>query len=75
MWVIPSEVTTALRTLSNAFGDSRGAAEVGRGPDVPPTPRPVPGPAGVRSAADGAPAGREPDDGAEPGASGPPKAA
>ena len=75
VWVIPSEVTTALRTLSTAFGDSHGAADVGRGPDVPPTPRPVPGSSGVRSAGDGAPADREPDDGREPGASGPPKAA
>ncbi len=75
VWVIPSEVTTALRTLSNAFGDSRGATDAGHGPDVPPAPRPVTGPSGVQSAGDGGPADREPDDGGEPGASRPPKAA
>ena len=73
VWVIPSEVTTALRTLSSAFGDSHGAADVGRGPDMPPPP--VPGLSGVRSAGDGGAADREPDDRGEPGASGPPKAA
>jgi SPFH domain / Band 7 family len=36
VWMIPSEVTTALRTLSSAFGDSHGANDVGRGPDVRP---------------------------------------
>ena len=75
VWVIPSEVTTALRTLSNVFGDSHGATDVGPGPNVPPTTGPVPGPFGVRSAGDGGRADREPDDGEEPGASGPPKAA
>jgi regulator of protease activity HflC (stomatin/prohibitin superfamily) len=75
VWVIPSEVTTALRTLSSAFGDSHGAADIDRGPDVPPAPRPVPGLSGVRSPGDGGPADREPDDRGEPGAGGPPKAA
>jgi regulator of protease activity HflC (stomatin/prohibitin superfamily) len=72
VWVIPSEVTTALRTLSSAFGDSHGDP----GADVPPPgPRPVPGPSGVRSAGDGGPAGEDPNDGEEPGAGGPSKAA
>jgi regulator of protease activity HflC (stomatin/prohibitin superfamily) len=73
VWVIPSEVTTALRTLSSAFGDSHAASDVDRGPDVPPTPRPAP--SGVRSARDGGPADRELDDSEEPGAGGPPRAA
>ena len=30
MWMIPSEVTTALRTLSSAFGNSHGVRGVGR---------------------------------------------
>ena len=75
VWVIPSEVTTALRTLSSAFGIATERATSAAGPMPPPAPRPVPGPSGVRSAGDGDPADREPDDGAEPGASGPPKAA
>ena len=82
VWVIPSEVTTALRTLSGAFGDSHEDPGVGRGPDVPPpVPRPLPSLSGVRSAGNGGPVGGEPDDGAEPGAGaeagagGPPKAA
>jgi len=75
VWVIPSEVTTALRTLSNAFGDSHGGPDVGRGPDVPPPgPRPVPV-SEVRPAGDGGPAAGEPDDGEKPGAGRPPKAA
>ena len=76
VWVIPSEVTTALRTLSGAFGDSHGDPGVGRGADAPPPgPRPLSGLPGVRSAGDGGPVGGEPDDGAEPGAGAPPKAA
>ena len=82
VWVIPSEVTTALRTLSSAFGTSHEDPGVGRGPDVPsPGPRPLPSLSDVRSAGDGGPVGGEPDDGgehsggAEPGAGGPPKAA
>ena len=82
VWVIPSEVTTALRTLSGAFGTSHEDPGVGRGPDVPPSvPRPLPSLSDVRSAGDGGPVGGEPDDGgehgagAEPGAGGPPKAA
>ena len=75
VWVIPSEVTTALRTLSYAFGDSHGGPDVGRGPDVPPPgPRPVPV-SEVRPAGDGGPAAGEPDDGEKPGAGRPPKAA
>jgi regulator of protease activity HflC (stomatin/prohibitin superfamily) len=72
VWVIPSEVTTALRTLSGAFGNSHGdpGAEV-----PPPGPRPVPGPSGVRSAGDAGPGGEDPNDGEEPGAGGPSKAA
>ena len=82
VWVIPSEVTTALRTLSGAFGDSHGDPGVGRGPDVPPSaPRPLPSLSDVRSAGNGGPIGGEADDGAEhgagaeAGAGGPPKAA
>ncbi len=82
VWVIPSEVTTALRTLSSAFGTGHGDPDVGRGPDVPPpVPLPLPSLSDVRSAGDGGPIGGEPDDGgehgagAEPGAGGPSKAA
>ena len=72
VWVIPSEVTTALRTLSNAFGNSHEDPGV----DVPPLgPRPVVDPSGGRSAGDGDPAAGEPNDGKEPGASEPSKAA
>jgi regulator of protease activity HflC (stomatin/prohibitin superfamily) len=44
VWVIPSEVTTALRTLSNAFGDSHGGPDAAQAPEVPslPGPRPMP---------------------------------
>ena len=82
VWVIPSEVTTALRTLSGAFGDSHGDPGVGRGPDVPPSaPRPLPSLSDVRPAGNGGPIGGQADDGAEhgagaeAGAGGPPKAA
>jgi regulator of protease activity HflC (stomatin/prohibitin superfamily) len=76
VWMIPSEVTTALRNLSSAFGNSHGDPGAGRGPDVPPAgPRPLPGLSGVHSAGDNGPIGGEPDDGAEPRAGGPPKAA
>jgi hypothetical protein len=71
VWVIPSEVTTALRTLSSAFGNSLEDPGAGRVPDVPPGPRPVPGPSGGRPAGDGGPAGGGTDDGGEPSASGP----
>jgi regulator of protease activity HflC (stomatin/prohibitin superfamily) len=75
VWVIPSEVTTALRTLSNAFGDSHAGPDAGRAPEVPPPGyQPVPL-SGVRPAGDRGAAGREPDDGERPGAGGPPKAA
>ena len=36
VWVIPSEVTTALSTLSSAFGNNHGDPGVGRGPEAPP---------------------------------------
>jgi regulator of protease activity HflC (stomatin/prohibitin superfamily) len=82
VWVIPSEVTTALRTLSSAFGNSHEDPGVGRGPEVPPpAPQPVPGLSGKRPAGDGDPMGAEPGDGGEPGtdpepgAAVPPKAA
>ena len=71
VWVIPSEVTTALRSLSEGFGNSHGGSDVGRGPDGP---RPVPM-AEVRPAGDGGPAAGKPDDGKKTGAAGPPKAA
>jgi regulator of protease activity HflC (stomatin/prohibitin superfamily) len=35
VWVIPSEVTTALRTLSSAFGSSHEDPGVGQEPVVP----------------------------------------
>ena len=53
VWVIPSDVTTALRNLSSAFGNSHGEPG-GRGPDVPP-PGPGPSPSDLRSAGDGGP--------------------
>jgi regulator of protease activity HflC (stomatin/prohibitin superfamily) len=68
VWVIPSEVTTALRTLSSAFGNSH--EDPGAGPEPvapPPGPRPVPGPTDTRPAGDGGPAGGKLDDGGEPG--------
>jgi len=67
IWVIPSEVTTALRTLSSAFGNSH--EDPGAGPEPvapPPGPRPVPGPTDTRPAGDGGPTGEEPDDGGKP---------
>jgi regulator of protease activity HflC (stomatin/prohibitin superfamily) len=71
VWVIPSEVTTALRTLSSAFGNGHEDPGANRGPDAPPPrPRPVSGPSGGRPAGDG-----EPGTGTEPGAGVPPKAA
>jgi regulator of protease activity HflC (stomatin/prohibitin superfamily) len=40
VWVIPSEVTTALRTLSDAFENSHGDSGADQAPDVPsPEPR------------------------------------
>jgi regulator of protease activity HflC (stomatin/prohibitin superfamily) len=55
LWVIPSEVTTALRTLSSAFGSSHEDADSDRGRDALPSgPRPVPS------------AAAEPDAGAPP---------
>jgi regulator of protease activity HflC (stomatin/prohibitin superfamily) len=76
VWVIPSEVTTALRTLSSAFGNSHEGPGVSRGPDVPPPgPRPVPGIPGVRPAGDGGHMGGKPENGGEPGTGVPPKAA
>jgi len=48
VWVIPSEVTTALRTLSSAFGNSHEDPGAAREPVAPPPgPQPVPGPAGT----------------------------
>jgi regulator of protease activity HflC (stomatin/prohibitin superfamily) len=43
VWVIPSEVTTALRTLGSAFGNGHGDPEAGREPAAPANgPQPVP---------------------------------
>jgi regulator of protease activity HflC (stomatin/prohibitin superfamily) len=43
VWVIPSEVTTALRTLGSAFGNGHGDPEAGRElADPAPGPQPVP---------------------------------
>jgi regulator of protease activity HflC (stomatin/prohibitin superfamily) len=54
VWVIPSEVTTALRTLSSAFGNSHEDPGAAREPVAPTAgPRPVPGPADNRPAGDG----------------------
>jgi regulator of protease activity HflC (stomatin/prohibitin superfamily) len=53
VWVIPSDVTTALRNFSSAFGNSHGEPG-GRGPDVPP-PGPGPSPSDLRSAGGGGP--------------------
>jgi regulator of protease activity HflC (stomatin/prohibitin superfamily) len=76
VWVIPSEVTTALRTLSSAFGNSHEDGGVGRGPEMPPTgPRPVSGLSGAQPAVDRSPAAGDPDGGSEPGTGVPPKAA
>src|SRR5690349_31017 len=44
VWVIPSEVTTALRTLGSAFGNGHEGPGVGREPDAPSSGlRPMPG--------------------------------
>jgi len=91
VWVIPSEVTTALSTLSSAFGNSHGErAGADRGPDLPrgpevPAPgpdlppsghRPLTGPSEVPPAGDGdLSAAGEPDDSEDPGAGAPSKAA
>jgi len=71
VWVIPSEVTTALRTLSSAFGNGHEGSGADRGSDAP-LPAPM---AEVRPGGDGGPADGEPDDGEKPGAIAPPKAA
>jgi regulator of protease activity HflC (stomatin/prohibitin superfamily) len=48
VWVIPSEVTTALRTLSSAFGDDHRDPDIAAKPAAPAQgpqgPRPLPGP-------------------------------
>jgi regulator of protease activity HflC (stomatin/prohibitin superfamily) len=68
VWVIPSEVTTALRTLSSAFGNSHEDPGAGGEPGAPqPGPRPVPGL--TQPAVDRSPAGGIPDDDGRPGAS------
>jgi regulator of protease activity HflC (stomatin/prohibitin superfamily) len=70
VWVIPSEVTTALRTLSSAFGDGHGNSGAGRELDAPsPGLRQMPGRSGARPAGDGGPMGEEPDDGGKTGTS------
>ena len=75
VWVIPSEVTTALRTLGDAFGNSHAGPDAVRGPmrrypGPGPCPCPRCGPLGLA-----APAAVEDDDGEEPGASGATRAA
>ena len=76
VWVIPSEVTTALRTLSTAFGNSHEDPGAGGAPVVPRLgPQPVPGPGGTRPSGDGGPAGGNPDDDGKPSVGAPPKAA
>jgi regulator of protease activity HflC (stomatin/prohibitin superfamily) len=68
VWVIPSEVTTALRTLSSAFGNGHEDSGAGREPGAPsPGLRPMPGLSGTLPAGDAGPAGGEPDDGGQPG--------
>jgi regulator of protease activity HflC (stomatin/prohibitin superfamily) len=75
VWMIPSEVTTALRNLSSAFGNRDADLGTGRQPDVsPPGPRSLSAVSGEQSARDRGPAGREPDDGAEPDAGAEPSA-
>jgi regulator of protease activity HflC (stomatin/prohibitin superfamily) len=75
VWVIPSDVTTALRNLSSAFGNSHGDLGAGRAPDTPPPgPQPAPGPPAARSAGDGGPIRQEPGDGAKPDTGAPLKA-
>lgn len=76
VWVIPSEVTTALRTLSSAFGSGHGDSFADRGPEVTPGPRPVPGLPDARAAGDGGPDhGGESGTSPEPGSGVPPRAA
>ncbi len=72
VWVIPSEVTSALRNLSSVFGKSHEGPGVGLEPP-PPEPRPLPS-LSERSAGGGGPAGEEPGEG-KPAAGGPSKAA
>jgi regulator of protease activity HflC (stomatin/prohibitin superfamily) len=68
VWVIPSEVTTALRTLSSAFGNSHESSGAGREPDAPPP--------ALRQMPGGQPGTtREPEADAKPGPDMPPKAA
>jgi regulator of protease activity HflC (stomatin/prohibitin superfamily) len=56
VWVIPSEVTTALRTLSSAFGNGHEDPGAAREPVVPlPGPQPVPQPDAGSAASDGTP--------------------
>ena len=65
VWVIPSEVTTALRTLGSAFGNGHEGPGAGREPDAPSSGlRPMPGRPGPG-----------PDADARPGTDMPPKAA
>jgi len=75
VWVIPSDVTTALKNLSSAFGNSPADPGAGRAPGMPP-PRlqPAPGPPAARSADDGGPMRQEPGDGAKPDPGAPLKA-
>jgi len=79
VWMIPNELTTALRVLSSAFGNSHGgsgADAVPVAPDVPPLgPRALPTVVEGQSAGDGGPAAGKPDDSAQPGTEGPAKAA
>jgi len=76
VWVIPSEVTTALRTLSSAFGNSREDPGAARAPVTPlPGPQPVPSPDDMSPAGAGDPAGGNPDKDGKLGVGGPSKAA
>jgi regulator of protease activity HflC (stomatin/prohibitin superfamily) len=71
VWVIPSEVTTALRTLSSAFGNS-----AGREPDAPSAGlRQMPGRSGALPAGEGGATGGEPGDDGKPGTAPEPDAA
>ena len=69
--MIPSEVTTALRTLSSAFGNS-----AGRVPDAPSAGlRQMPGRSGALPAGEGGATGGEPGDDGKPGTAPEPDAA
>ena len=75
VWMIPAEVTTALKSLSSAFGGSHAvadAAEAPIGPSAIPQPPAAPGP---RPPGSNGPVGGARDDVGKAGVDGPPRAA